>query len=733
MHIDRFRAVLTAACLASITLAVPAAAQNGGAPLELRRLADPIVLDGAVDDAAWRAIPPLPLVQYLPEPGGPIRQPTEIRLAYDGEFLYASGRFGVPPGASVRANSLLRDAYAEDDYLNLIIDTFDDHESAVWFIATPAGTRIDGAISNDAEGPERQWNHREYDMAWDAASQRTPDGWSVEVRIPLASLRFQPHDGRVTMGIIAARLISDGKERYIFPAIRPDRTLAHFKPSLAARVSLQVEDAPRMRTLSPFVVLGSELRDAPDGPDPRLERQPLRSMGADLKLGLSSRMTLDLTANTDFAQAEADDQLVNLSRFSLFVPEKREFFLERASVFDFSTGGDDGMFYSRRIGLGADGLPVRVLGGGRLVGRIGAWDVGVLDLLTRPGDTLTENSAVVRVRRGIGPAGSWIGAMATMVGGGAHALHGAGGVDGTLRVGADDWLLWSAAFTSDTTGAAPGERSVVRAAWEHRRRIGLHVATAVTRIGESYAPALGYVRRPGTLALDQLIRFTREHGSGRIREQSLSLTTSVIRSLATHSLESLAVEPGWSATTTDAATAGAFVRLQREALGDTFRIGADVFVPPGTYDFIEAGAHFATPPGSLARVSVDVEAGRFYDGSRLSLGVSPAWNVSPHVELAADLEANRVWRAGAAFHGDVVRLRGRFSRDTRSSLTGLVQYNRGAGLLTTSLRFRHSWQEGTDLFIVLNDGRSDERRNALGLPSAAVAEYFVVKYVHTLR
>jgi hypothetical protein len=703
--------------------------------LRLARLSAPVTLDGKVDEAAWTVVEPLPLSQFQPDPGGPMRDRSEIRIAYDDRFLYAAGRFWDAEPDGIRANSLLRDYYAEDDFLNLVIDTFHDRESAVWFVVTPNATRIDGSISNDAEGAESQWNHPEYDMPWDAAATRSPEGWSVEVRIPLSSLRVEVRDGRITMGLIAARVISRRKERDIFPAIRPTAAMAQFKPSLAAPVTLTVVSPPRLLAATAYLLGGSQTRADSVAQGSR----GVGEAGVDVKVGLSSRLTLDLTLNTDFAQTEVDDQRVNLTRFSLFFPEKRQFFLERSGLFDVAMGGNDRVFYSRRIGLGADGQPVRVLGGGRFVGRVGRWDIGALDLLVR-GDMkgTVENAAVMRVRRNLFNPYSYVGAIATVSGGPFHGAGHAVGFDGTVRATRSSYLVWSAASTWGGVGvpSAPGgDGSSVRMAWEVRRRSGPSGSAELRAIGERYAPALGFVERSGIVGATANVSYGWVGVQGRTQERRLGINANAVHGLASGDLETAAAELTAAVGFVGGASADGFVRARQEVLADTFHLGPDARVTPGQYRWVEGGLAGGTSPGGLARVRLELEGGAFYGGWRVSAALRPAWNASRHLELGGDVELNRVWLDGGAqrFGGDVVRLRARAAVDSRLSFTGALQHNRATDVTTGSLRLRYAFGEGTDLFAVLNDERAAAAPTAPGLRDTRINRYFAVKYRHTFR
>jgi len=364
----------------------PAAAQT---PMTLPRIEGPITLDGRSTEPAWQEIEPLPMTMYQPTYEGGVRERTEVRVAYDDEYLYVLGRLYDSHPEDIRANSLHRDRYSGDDTFAIILDTFNDNENALWFFTTPTGVRFDMAVSNDAEGGLGGTVNSNWDTFWSAEARQTDEGWFAEMRIPLSSLGFQSEGERVTMGMTTYRYIARRNERYIFPAIPPDWSLGFAKPSQAQDVVLNGVESRRPVYFTPYVLGGveQEARLAEDETTYRQHRDLTRELGGDLKYNLTNNLTLDLTANTDFAQVEADPQRVNLTRFSLFFPEKRRFFQERASTFAFNTGGNDRLFNSRRIGL-VEGEPVRIWGGARLVGRVGNWDVGVLNMQTAEDEAL---------------------------------------------------------------------------------------------------------------------------------------------------------------------------------------------------------------------------------------------------------------------------------------------------------------------------------------------------------
>jgi hypothetical protein len=376
-----------------VVLASPSAAQE--TPLELMRLKGPITLDGRPDESAWEQIPPLPLTMYTPIFRGQPTQRTEIRVAFDDEYFYAAGWFYDTNPHDIRINSLYRDRWNGDDAFAIYIDAFNDNQNAKWFGTTAAGMRFDQLVSDDGATLNPNW-----DGFWNAATTVTPEGWFAEVRIPFSSLGFQVGaDGRAVMGLTVTRLVSRLDERVTFPEIDPKFPFR--RPSVARDVSIA---GVRTRTplyLTPYVLGGLDQTPGPVADRPR-PTDTTKEVGADARYALSGGLTLDLTVNTDFAQVEADDQQVALDRFPLFYPERRRFFQEGSGIFDFITAGGARLFHSRRIGLTQDFQPVRILGGARIVGRAGPWDIGALEMQTASEGLLPgENFGVARFRRSV--------------------------------------------------------------------------------------------------------------------------------------------------------------------------------------------------------------------------------------------------------------------------------------------------------------------------------------------
>jgi len=384
MKTTRYLLIWLPACL-SILIA-QTNTNDRATPLALPRLSGPITLDGYSDEPAWQAIEPLPLTMMLPIFEGAMTERTEIRVAYDDDYLYVAGRMYDSEPHRIQAVDLVRDgANWQNDWLGIILDSFNDNENALTFWTNPVGMRLDFSVSNDFQSIAADFN-KSWSTFWDAAAQRNDQGWFAELRIPFSSLRFQDENGAVIMGLTVSRVIARKGERHVFPAIPPDwgRTSA-WKPSQAQRVRFTGVYSRNPLYITPYALGGLNQTAAlnPAGSAYETANTPSRDIGLDVKYGLTSNLTLDLTLNTDFAQVEADDQKINLTRFSLSFPEKRLFFQERASTFEFDLGGKNRLFYSRRIGIHQK-QQVPIYGGARLVGRVGGWDLGAIDMQTAP-------------------------------------------------------------------------------------------------------------------------------------------------------------------------------------------------------------------------------------------------------------------------------------------------------------------------------------------------------------
>jgi Domain of unknown function (DUF5916)/Carbohydrate family 9 binding domain-like len=722
----------TGAGLAIVVVALAPRAVADEAPLHLPRLAGPVVLDGRPDEEAWKAVEPLPLTMYAPTYRGEPTQRSQIRVAYDDEALYAAGWFYDEDPQAIRINSLYRDRWNGDDAFAIYVDPFNDNTNAKWFGTTPAAMRFDLLVSEDGARTNESW-----DGYWDSETSVTGEGWFVEVRIPFSTLGFQAVDGQAAMGLTVTRLVSRNGERVTFPDIDP-----RFEFRAPSRARDVVLDGVRTRTplhLTPYVRGGVERRVERVGDSWHGESDLEPDVGADLRYALSGTLTLDLTANTDFAQVEADEEQVALDRFPLFFPEKRRFFQEGSSNFDFATTGGGQLFHSRNIGLTADRRPVPVLGGARLVGRVGPWDVGLLDMQTDDiEDAPSENFGVIRARRGVFNPYSLLGAMATSrVSNGRHNLG--LGVDGLFRVHGDEYVTLKWAGTRDDQDLADvdlASRSLFNARWQRRTQRGLSYTLEALRVGADYRPELGFLPRTDVTTANASANwyfFTDKHRVFR-RVYPGALAFQTFRN-ADRVLES-GMWAAWVQWDTKAGGGGwVEPKMFHENVRAPFAIG-DVTIPAGRYTFADLQVVFTMPAGARLRTDVDARAGTFFDGTRQQVIVTPTWNLSRHLEIGASYQLTRL-RFAQRGQGDNVhlgRLQVRAALDARASANAFVQYNSTSDRVDLNVRLRYNFAEGTDLWLVYDEGLVTDR---LELPGAlrqplSDARALILKCTYTL-
>ncbi len=728
------RAATAMARAAAIVLLLALAPVGAGAqgvapvaPIALTRLSGSVRVDGRADDAAWQVVPPFEMAVHLPNFGAAPSERTITRVAYDADALYVMIDALEAHPAGVRASSMLRDDDAPGDFINVLLDTFGDRQNAVNFSTTPGGQRNDWSISNDAQNVgsfNPGWN-----AVWDLAVTRDEAGWHAEYRIPFSTLRFTADEGRVEFGMSVNRLTSHSNERVTFPRIDPAAPLAVWKPSRFQRVSVEGINPVRNIRFVPYAVAGTQ---GARSPDPALSpwlRHDTREAGADLKVAVTPNLTLDLTANTDFAETEVDDQRVNLTRFPLLFPERRPFFVERAGTFEVRTGETDLLFNSRRVGLTADGSPVRLLGGARLVGQIRGWDVGFFDAQTDgSASAARENLGVLRVRHRVLNTRSWVGVMLTSRIADDSSQQ-AIAADGDLYLGGDDYLSFGASVLAGDAadGSALGDargvlpRGALRLLAERRRNRDLWYRAGLSTTGARYAPALGYVERRDALRPMLEVGYGRQvtaaghvlravlNSSGQYRntagafEQSL---TSAVLSMERPNGES------WTLT----------AARQEDDLLAGFAPTPATTVPAGRYAATSLQLALAPTTGSVFAVGGSLRSGQFFDGTLTSLLVSPEWRASRYFRMGGDLQVDRVafGARGESQWSQLARLRVLAAASPRLTLTAVLQSASLARVATANLRLRYNTAEGDDVWIVYGHVENlDVDRAAPALPRVA--------------
>jgi hypothetical protein len=727
--------------------------------VELPRLNGAIRLDGHIDEAAWEALDPLPMTVSSPVFEAPPTERTEIRVGYDDDYLYAAGRFYDSDPSGIRGNSLVRDGIGpSDDGFGLIVDTFNDNENALGFVTSPSGARWDMAVYRDAEpaGQSYPWNSS-WDTFWDVAVVQNEEGWFAEVRIPLSSLRFQDEEGRVVMGLKTFRYIARKNETHIYPSTPPRWDWGIFKPSVAQDVVFTGIKSRNPLYVKPYLLGGMDQISELDAAGDAYEQfsHPAGDIGLDIKYGLTSNLTLDLTLNTDFAQVEADNEQINLTRFSLFFPEKRLFFQERASIFDFRMGGPNRLFYSRQIGLyevDDDYQSVPIVGGARLVGRLGDWDLGLLDMQTAKAEfeidsdstvkVPAENFGVLRLRRQVLNSYSYAGGMVTSRSSSNGRTNTGLGVDALLRLFGDDYLILNLAQTMDSeesTGSQPLGATRILGSWERRSAEGWVYDFNISRSGADYLPRLGFESRSDYTRLGMELGYEWLPGeeSKAYRHQPEVDMSFHFRnepeSLGLGEVESYQIGPAWGYEGKAGDFGRLWVRQQFECLEDTLFLPEDSWVPLGEYTFNEVGLFYQMPFSKLLRTSLKILAGGFYDGQWFTVGLMPNWTISPKLSFRGDYTYTRgvFNERDQVFNSHLLSLRTQITFNTRLSIVALGQYNSDDDAVSLNFRLRYNPREGTDLYLVYNDGLNTDRERELPVLPVSDTRTVLLKYSTT--
>jgi len=682
---------------AMFCIAAPLASQDALSP---HRFSQPPVVDGQVTDEEWAGVAVLPLVNLYPSFGSPLTERTEIRIGYDADALYASIRAWDTEPSRIRASTLQRDRWETDDEFVVILDTFADGQNGAMFLVTPAGVRVDNQLTHDTEPGRGAWLNRDWNVPWDAAAARQPDGWSAEMRVPFSSLRFRGDSDRVTMRVKSYRYIPRKSENQMFPATRPDAGAnPHFKPS-AGQVVVFEGIAPTTPVyVQPYLAATTASRGT--------GRRDW-NIGTDVKWSLSQGLTLDLVANADFAQVEVDQPQVNLTRFPLRFPEQRPFFLERSGLFAVGLGGDDTLFHSRRVGLSAAGLPVPLHAGVRLAGRLRDWDVGVLT--AQEGGAEAHNTTVVRLQRPL-VAGPSVGLTATTRVG-ANAT-GAAAIDASWARGRQLATgVWAVASGRDQW--LEQSRGMLR--WQRDGESGLSANGEYRFTGRGFEPSAGFVRVLNAHEASASVRQIWRPDAAVVRRIGWDLSGSARWRRAaetggpTAGLEEARLFAGGNAEWRSGIFTSAVIEVGNDDVAEPFVVTQPIVVNPGQYDTVAGRVVVGTPAGRALQVTARTEFGGWYGGRRWRWRVEPVWTPNAYLQAWATYDGTRIdRRVDGTGRLDVVVLgaRGALNPHWFADVTANRMLD---GQWYGQVRGRWHRGEGHDAWLVWEFGRPDRAR-----------------------
>ncbi len=742
----RFAITIRAAILLSAIASSPLI--SGQEAITIKRLTAPVDFDGRPVEAAWQSLDNFELTMHRPNYMAAPSERSDIRIGYDDEYLWIGASLYMRDASEIYAVTKKRDEMLFDyDAFGILLDSYNDNETGLAFYTTPTGLRTDYAISNDASGGggpggpggmNDSWN-----TFWDVETTRDGNGWYVEMRIPFSSLKFKPEGDVVTMGMILVRNISANVETDTYPPIDPRYGfMATNKPSQAQKIRIEGARPTRPVYIAPYALAGFSRDYAinDEGTDYVKDDKPEFNAGLDVKYNINSNLTLDLTANTDFAQVEADDQQVNLTRYSLFFPEKRKFFQERASLFDFSLGGfNDNLFYSRRIGI-YQGNPVRIYGGARITGKLGNWDMGFLDMQTAAfGEQPGENFGVLRMRRQVINPNSYVGGIFTSRVGMTGEQNYAYGVDGIFRLFGDDYLnvKWSQTYDTENGNRLNSlSPAFILIDWERRSEEGFAYQLNYTYAGEEFNPGIGFIRRRGIQGVNgQLLYGWIPGEQSRLFNYNVNVRGEYYQRLEDGQMESMSIGPEVEVNTKSGIHFEAGVELQKEGVLFDFPLSDSVIIYAGDYSFVTSDIRFGTSEAKMISVRGDVNAGQFYDGTRIGFAAEPNFNLSASLNLSANYEFNAIRfperESNNSLNIHAVGFKALYMFSTKLSASLFVQYVNTEDDFIANFRLRYNPREGNDFYVVFNDYRGLLRDGSEPPLPRYYNETIMVKYVHT--
>jgi len=700
---------------------------EGRITVRATRLVEPIVLDGKLDDPIYSQVKALTgFIQQEPHEGEPATEETEAWIFFDESTLYVATRCWDSHPERMVANEMRRDNLGinQNENISFVVDTFYDRRNGFSFQVNPLGGLRDQTVGNEGESNNVDWN-----TVWDAKTSRFDQGWTLEMAFPFKSLRFK-QAGQQVWSVNLRRTVTWKNERSFLAPIAAShgtRGVNRFSDA-ATLVGVEVPGATRNLEVKPYA-LSSLTTD--QTADPRFSNDPNGDVGFDAKYGVTRGLITDFTYNTDFAQIEEDDQEINLTRFSLFFPEKRDFFLEGQAIFEFGgvqqlRGGGSArpgvqvtdltpiMFFSRRIGLTDDGVdPIQV--GGRLTGRSGAYRIGALNIQTRGIEDNplipATNFSVFRVRRDF-LRRSDIGVIATYrntsltEGASSNSIL---GFDGNfafyqnLRLNA----YYAASLTRLDGGGSVGDDAVSYTGSLNYvgDRYGLLLEHLY--VGQHFQPELGFLRReafrrsflqgrfsPRPQSIEAIRRFVFQSELDYITDPAGRLETESFQGLFRIEFEN--ADQAWFE-----------YNRNFEFLPEEFEISDGIILPVDEYRFQDVRLQYVLGPQRPLPATFTFGKGSFFSGDRTETTFNGRVELSTKLSLEPRLSFNWVDLQEGSFTTRLASARMNYTFSPRMFVSSLIQYNSRSDSLSSNIRFRWEYEPGSDLFVVYNEGRDE--------------------------
>jgi hypothetical protein len=716
-------------------------------------------IDGRVTDAVWQGVTPYStFTQQDPNEGAPASEKTEVRiLVGNGNVYIGIIAFDSDP-SKIIVSQARRDASLNDtDSIVMVFDTFNDSQNAFVFGTNPLGIEYDGQVAREgqtsgvsqggggggntsgtARGGISAFNPN-WDGDWTVRSQITERGWEAELAIPLKTLRYQTGDNQ-TWGFNLLRNIRHKNEQVYLAPI--PRGFDIYRVSLAAKMTGLTLPSRRDIKLIPYA-LGSVNKDYTLRDQDNVTENG--DFGIDLKWGVRPNLTLDATYNTDFAQVEADEEQVNLTRFDLFFPEKRPFFLENASTFQFGNPQQIDLFFSRRIGLSAAALPIDIRGGGRLSGKVGGWNVGLLNIQADDVENLNgeiigpaNNFSVIRMQREVGRS-SYGGIFVMRQGFGqakvADDWNRAYGFDANVQLTTNQRVSAFIARTDTPESRVAGPRGS-----DYSGRVFYNftnnlwqVSGGVSQVGENFNPEVGFLPRRGYRRPEFRTFFSPQpkqwpwirRVSPHISYTSFYDFDGNLQSSQSH-IHLFEIQPrqggrfGWFMDYSQDVPLTPFTVYNRE--------GNRVTIPVGEYSWLQHAFEYFHNPSARVTGTIRARFGNYYDGDFKGFELNSDYRITPKATASVGWTRQHIDLPYGSFVNNLVPVRANYSFTTLTNLSALLQYNGQTGQFSSNVRFAWLNRSGTGLFVVFNDRRDLLSSTAL----ETLGRSFVVKYTRLI-
>ena len=684
-------------------------------------------MDGRLKDPAWHeAALVTGFVQRELHEGAPVTERTEVRIITDGQALYVGAWLYDSDAGGIVAGERVRDGdISKSDYFGIVLDTYHDRQNGFVFATTPAGIEYDAQVVNEGEGGGIQLPGQtrvmagslggfnlNWDGTWTVATSRDSAGWYAEFRIPFTTLRYGAGEQQ-SWGLNLVRSIRRKNEEAFWSFI--PRQYSLMKISRAGTLEGIRVPSRRVWTVTPYALTGMERNFVLD-----TAARSRSDVGGEIKYGVTPSLTLDLTYNTDFAQVEVDEQRTNLTRFPLFFPEKRPFFLENAGIFSAGTPQAVDLFFTRRTGIDSLGQPVPIVGGGRITGRVGDFTVGTLQIFTQH-----QGYSVARISRELA-ARSRIGVIAVqrLATGNTGDWNRVYGVDG--RVGIRD------AWTIDWWGAASSVPGPDGDAAAYSARLGYETGSwnnlaRVIQVGSGFDPQVGFLNRRGGY------RFYEATVMWKKRYPSIPWLKDWhphVGYRGYYGLDGFWQEgrvhldiTEWSLA--NGAMVGPEVNIEHQGLQQPFAIASTVTLPVGSYDYTSLGFDFGTNPSAPLSLLLRADVGGFYNGTRRGGSVTLGARHGSSLTTSLLIEYNDVRLDQGNFVRTLIGTHVAYFFTPRVMLQTLVQYSNQARVWTANARFGWLSTAGNGLFVVFNEGRDADGFFQWNKPQA---RSLIVKY-----